>query len=123
MTLREKQAEFLVMVSKLISFAEVCLHKKLFVLEWYRTRETQESYVRRGVSKTMNSKHLKGLAVDLAFLDDVLDDKILNYTPEHYKPLGEYWEKLGGRWGGRFGDNPATEKIEGWDSGHFEYKG
>ena len=26
-----------------------------------------------------------------------------------------------GRWGGRFGDNPLTEKIEGWDSGHFEY--
>ena len=51
------------------------------------------------------------------------DDGKINYSPEKYKSLGEYWENLGGRWGGRFGDNLATEKIEGWDSGHFEYHG
>ncbi len=36
------------------------------VIEGLRTEETQREYVRRGVSKTMNSRHLTGHAVDLA---------------------------------------------------------
>lgn len=35
------------------------------VLEGLRTRNKQEEYFRRGVSKTLNSKHLTGRAVDL----------------------------------------------------------
>lgn len=35
------------------------------VIEGLRTLETQKSYVARGVSKTLKSKHLDGLAVDL----------------------------------------------------------
>ena len=72
------------------------------ILELYRSLETQRIYVARGVSKTMNSKHLNGLAVDLVFLSDLQDDGVINYSPEKYKLLGEYWESLGGRWGGRF---------------------
>lgn len=36
------------------------------VIEGVRTLETQKLYVQRGVSKTMNSRHLTGHAVDLA---------------------------------------------------------
>ena len=36
------------------------------VVEGMRTKETQRIYVKRGVSKTMNSRHLTGHAVDLA---------------------------------------------------------
>ena len=121
MTLRQKQAAFVTMWARLILYAADELREELFVIEYFRSVETQRAYVARGVSKTMNSKHLQGLAVDLAFLADVLDDKILNYTPNHYRKLGEFWEGLGGGWGGRFGDNPATWNIEGWDSGHFEF--
>ena len=120
MTLRERQSVFAVMLGKLLCFADkqgtpVC------ILELYRSLETQKAYVARGVSKTLNSKHLEGLAVDLVFLEDLRDDGKMNYSPEKYLTLGQFWESIGGRWGGRFGDNPATEKIEGWDSGHFQF--
>lgn len=36
------------------------------VVEGLRTRETQARYVKSGASKTMNSRHLTGHAVDLA---------------------------------------------------------
>ena len=40
------------------------------VVEGMRTIETQREYVKKGVSKTMNSYHLKGKAVDLAPLEN-----------------------------------------------------
>ena len=39
------------------------------VVEGLRTKETQAEYVKKGVSKTMNSYHLTGHAVDLAPLE------------------------------------------------------
>lgn len=122
MTLREKQAKFSIMVGKLL-FKALLLGIQVVILELYRSLETQRGYVARGVSKTLNSRHLEGLAIDLAFLSDIMDDGKINYDPERYRVLGEYWEHLGGRWGGRFGDDPTTGKIEGWDAGHFEYVG
>ena len=119
MTLRRKQAKFSGMVGMLLT-KTVALRIPVVILEMYRSIETQRAYVARGVSKTMNSKHLDGLAVDLAFIEDIEDDGKINWDAEKYRPLGEYWESLGGRWGGRFGDDPTTNKIEGWDLGHFE---
>ncbi len=98
----------------------VALRTPIVILSWKRTEDEQRLLVNRGASKTMNSKHLDGLAIDIAFLEDIEDDGKINWIPDKYKELGEYWESIGGRWGGRFGDNPATEKVEGWDSGHFE---
>lgn len=47
-----------------------------------------------------NSCHRKRLAVDLnLFKDGVYLDKT-----EDHQPLGEYWESIGGTWGGRFQD-------------------
>lgn len=123
MSLREKQAKFLEMDARLVLYAADVLHDPIVCLEWLRSREQQAINVARGASKTMNSKHLLGLAKDYCFLSDLKDDGRINYSPDKYRPLGEYWESLGGRWGGRFGDIPQTEKIEGWDSGHFEYVG
>lgn len=40
------------------------------VVEGLRTKQTQAEYVKKGVSKTMNSKHLTGHAVDLAPLEN-----------------------------------------------------
>ena len=119
MTLRQAQSKFAWMLGRLLVKSEA-LKTPVAILELYRSLETQRAYVARKVSKTLNSKHLDGLAVDLLFLSDIEDDGKMNYSPEKYKELGLFWESLGGRWGGRFGDNPATEKIEGWDAGHFE---
>ena len=40
------------------------------VLEGLRSLKTQKGYVKKGVSKTMDSFHLYGLAVDLALVED-----------------------------------------------------
>jgi len=118
-SIRQKQAVFSLMLGKLLQKSAE-LQTPVVILELYRSVETQKQYVARGLSKTMSSKHLYGLAVDLAFLNDIQDDGKINYPAEKYLPLGEYWESLGGRWGGRFG---AKGKNLGWDSGHFEYAG
>jgi len=122
MTLREKQTRFWFLVSQLI-LKSVLLRTPIFILEWMRSSEQQKINVARGVSKTMKSKHLEGLAIDIVFLEDMQDDNKLNYSADKYKILGEYWESLDENnvWGGRFGDNPLTDKIEGWDAGHFQY--
>jgi hypothetical protein len=60
-----------------------------------------------------NSLHHDALAIDLHLVWD-------NGTWgswEDYRPLGEYWESLGGSWGGRFdlnGDGTAKD-----DPNHF----
>lgn len=93
----------------------------LCLLCWKRTAEEQALLYARKASSVRYSKHQDGLAMDFCFLNDLLDDGRINWDIERYRKIGEYWEFLGGRWGGRFGDNPATYKIEGWDAGHFEY--
>jgi peptidoglycan LD-endopeptidase CwlK len=110
MTIREKQAEFLVMVSKLIAFCAIT-GVRVFVNEWYRTPERQRELVKQGKSQTYNSKHLKGLAVDLV----ILEGKTPIWDFERYRPLGEYWEHhCGGIWGG------SWETLR--DGVHFEHK-
>lgn len=120
MTLREKQTDFWLMVAKLIIKATE-LGTPIFILEWTRSEATQRANVAKGASKTMKSYHLVGLAVDIVFVADMMDDGKLNFKADAYKELGEYWETLGGVWGGRWGDDPNTSRIEGWDSGHFQY--
>lgn len=69
-------------------------------------------------SKTLKGKHLDKLAADYTLF--IAGKYIKN--KEKYRPLGEYWESLGGRWGGRFGVKPQDYAVSvGWDSGHFEY--
>ena len=61
-----EQAAFLLDVCKLVQFAT----ERGFTVtggELYRTAEQQQIYVKTGRSKTMNSRHLERLAVDLNF--------------------------------------------------------
>lgn len=72
----------------------------------FYNRKTQVTY----------GKHNDRLALDLLI---AMDGKDL--TPEGYRSVGEQWESMGGKWGGRFGvkkEDYAT-KI-GWDANHFE---
>jgi peptidoglycan L-alanyl-D-glutamate endopeptidase CwlK len=119
MRLRAKQAKFWLKVAQVMLKAAEW-RTPIVILDWDRTAEEQMRLVERGASKTLNSKHISGLAVDFAFLDDIEDDGTINWDNEKYRPLGEYAESIGLTWGGRFGDKPETTKIEGWDCGHLE---
>lgn len=67
-------------------------------------------------TKLTYGKHNDRLAGDLVISKD---GNIL--SGEALRPIGEKWESLGGRWGGRFGvkKEEYNSKI-GWDAGHFE---
>ena len=49
---------------------------RFMVIEGLRSRETQARYLAQGKSKTMNSRHLTGHAVDIAPLIDQDDDGV-----------------------------------------------
>ncbi len=112
MRLSEHQQEFTRDIANLIDFA-YCLGIGLTFGGAYRTIEQQKIYFESGESKTMNSNHLKRLAVDFNFF---INGK-LTYDKEKIKPLGDYWENLStfNRWGGYFksykkGDTPHFER-------------
>ena len=72
------------------------------------------------VSWTMNSQHLKKLAVDLnLFIPDGRGGFMLSYASDYHEKLGNYWESLNSenKW--------AVTKNDGSkiDQGHFEMKG
>jgi hypothetical protein len=116
MTTLDKQKAFSLMVAQLIEWAYQQGYQ-LVLGEAKRTHEMQELYVKQGKSKTMNSEHCVSLAIDLS----LFVNGEYKTDADSYLPLGEKWEGLGGGWGGRFGDNPETETVEGWDSNHFQY--
>ncbi|TAN59643.1 M15 family peptidase [bacterium] len=110
MTLSEKQRKFTLMVAKLIAWAYANGFELTFG-EAYRTPEQQEIYVKAGKSKTLKSKHLERLAIDV----NLFIAGEYKTDAGSYGPLGEFWKSLDpdNRWGGDWG----------WDANHFEYAG
>ncbi|MCW2474669.1 MULTISPECIES: M15 family metallopeptidase [unclassified Symbiopectobacterium] len=105
MTLSEKQQLFTQLVAQLIAWAGERGYRLTFG-EAYRTPEQAKLNAKNG-SGIANSLHTQRLAVDLnLFVNGVYQTKT-----EDYLPLGEYWESLGGSWGGRFTSRP--------DGNHF----
>lgn len=110
MSLSEQQAIFLKHACKLIEHA-TSLGFMVTGGELYRTAEQQQIYVKTGRSKTMESYHLRRLAIDLNFFKDgqlIYDKKVL-------QPLGDFWESLDTKnsWGGNwnsFKDIPHFER-------------
>ena len=76
------------MVSRLIRFAYNMGYELTFA----------DAYATTGHME--NSLHYKRLAVDFNLFKD---GRYLTRTEDH-APLGEYWEAIGGTWGGRFND-------------------
>jgi len=112
MKLSEKQAQFLQDVALLILWIN---QKGWYVTggELHRPQEMQEIYLKQGKTRTGDSKHTRRLAIDL-FL---FKNNKVTWNPEHYEPLGEFWESIRpeNRWGGNF---------KGFvDAVHFERKG
>ena len=86
------------------------------VTEGIRTLDRQEELFKKGLSKTMKSKHLIGRAVDLVAY---VDGKV-SWEKEYYYPIALAMERaaielqVGIRWGGDFKsffDGPHFELI------------
>ena len=112
MSMVKKQWEFLKDIALLIEKAEE-LNITLTAGEAYRSEYQQKEYVRAGKSKTMDSQHLKRLAMDFNFF---INGK-LTYEKEDIQPLGDFWESLRteNSWGGNW------ESFK--DTPHFERRG
>jgi len=109
MKLSENQIIFSLNIADLIFFAN-SVGIGLTFGDAYRSEFLQKHYLAIGKSKTMNSMHLKRLAVDFNFF---IDGK-LTYNKKTLQSLGNYWEGLHpkNRWGGNF--------LKFTDTPHFE---
>lgn len=78
--------------------------------ESFRTPEQQAIYLKKGLTKTSNSRHMQRLAVDI----NIFKDGQLLTKSDDYLPFAKYWQQLSP-------DNVAGA-YWGWDAGHFEMK-
>lgn len=78
-----------------------------------RTLSEQKELVASGKSKTMNSKHLTGMAFDIA----VVKNGKVSWKFEDYAPYGVIGQELGLEWGGAcfetFRDGPHFQLSDG----------
>lgn len=99
MTLGQKQRKFTFMVSKLIQFAYENGYELTFG-DAYRDPRVHGEVGNKKSYSSANSLHKSRLAVDFNLFKE---GKFLTSTEDH-RILGEYWESIGGSWGGRFND-------------------
>ncbi len=86
----------------------------------HRTKEQAEWNVKKGVG-ILNSKHRFSLAIDIWISPKGWDiigwprskRNVPNQWQSMYRRMGEYWEKMGGVWGGAFSSR--------WDPYHYEH--
>ncbi|EMY7837981.1 M15 family metallopeptidase [Escherichia coli] len=96
MNLSEKQQLFAVMIADLIHWAQEHGYRLTFG-EAYRTPEQAALNAKSGKG-IRNSLHTLRLAVDF----NLFINGEYQADTDAYRPLGEYWESIGGTWGGRF---------------------
>lgn len=99
MTLGQKQRKFTRMIAQLIVFAYDKGYELTFGDAYRDTRVhgavgTKKSY------SSASSLHKERLAVDF----NLFKDGVYMTASEDYRELGEFWESIGGAWGGRFND-------------------
>lgn len=82
------------------------------ITEGRRTKERQAELVKRGKSKTMNSRHITGHAVDFV----AVVDGGVSYDNADMKPIADAFARVAGEMGVKI-----TRGIDwGWDSPHIE---
>lgn len=99
MTLGQKQRKFTRMIAQLIEYAYANGYELTFGDAYRDPRLHGDVGVKKSYSSA-NSLHKSRLAVDF----NLFKDGQYLTTTEAHKPLGEYWESIGGTWGGRFND-------------------
>ncbi|MCF1458356.1 MAG: M15 family metallopeptidase [Shewanella sp.] len=98
-SLREKQTRFTKMLAQLINHATL-LGFDVTLGDAYRDPRAFGEFGEDSVYGSTYSAHKLRLAIDLNLF---YHNKYLTRT-EHHKALGDYWESIGGYWGGRNGD-------------------
>ena len=88
LTKRQMQSKFVRMVADLITWAYSHDYELTFGDAWAKTGHMS------------NSLHYERLAIDL----NLFYNGAYRTDTEAHRPLGEYWESIGGSWGGRFND-------------------
>jgi len=88
MGLRKDQSMFVRRIVRLICYAHSLGYELTFA----------DAYAKMGHRK--GSFHYKRLAIDL----NLFIDGVYQRSTKAHRPLGEYWEVIGGTWGGRFKD-------------------
>lgn len=116
LTLGQHQEAFAAQVPALINKA-ISLGFGVRLGEVYRSVEQQKIYYAAGATKTMNSQHMKKLAIDL----NLITQGRLATAKEIYE-LGKWWESLDpmNRWGGSWRGQVEAGKSSFVDSPHFE---
>ena len=99
MTLGQKQRHFTRLIGQLIEFAYSRGYELTFGDAYRDPRVHGEVGAKKSYSSA-SSNHKVRLAVDFNLFRD---GQYLTRT-EDYTELGEFWESLGGAWGGRFND-------------------
>ena len=99
MSLRKKQSEFARMIPRLIDKAHE-MGYEVTLGDGYRDPRV---FGKMGEAKgygNPRSYHKLRLAIDL----NLFKDGVYLEGTEQHRPLGEWWESVGGIWGGRFDD-------------------
>lgn len=109
MSLGNKQRKFTLMVAQLIQWAYDNGYE-LTVGDAYRDPRLHGQVGEKKGYGASSSCHKLRLAIDL----NLFIKGVYQTSSEAYTPLGEYWESLGGSWGGRFQDgNHFSVEHEG----------
>lgn len=98
-TLGQKQRRLVRMIGQLIAWAYANGYE-LTLGDAYRDPRVHGEVGKKVGYSAANSLHKDRLAIDLNLFKD---GHYLTTTRDH-KPLGEFWESIGGTWGGRFND-------------------
>lgn len=114
MTLNERQFQFMEMLPLLLLWLKEHGYG-VAGAELYRTPEQALLNERNGTG-IRNSLHCVSLAIDLRLFQKDQNGrwKYLSQT-EDYLEAGEYWESLGGSWGGRFTRKDGCHFSLDWD--------
>lgn len=99
MTLGQMQRKFTRMIADLIIFAYDNGYE-LTLGDAFRDPRVHGSVGEKKSYSSANSNHKIRLAIDL----NLFKDGVFLTSSEDHKPLGQYWESIGGSWGGRFDD-------------------
>lgn len=99
MTLREKQSKFARMVAQLIEKAFELGYEVTLGDAFRDPRLHGAIGVKKGYGHPKSCHKLR-LAIDL----NLFKNGQFLVTTEDHRPLGEWWESIGGTWGGRFND-------------------
>ena len=102
------RAQFTLMASKLIIWAYDNGYELTFGDAYRDKRVSKESVGDKSYFHEW-SYHCKRLAVDF----NLFKNGVYLTKTEDHKPLGEFWESIGGTWGGRWKDGNHYSLLEG----------